>query len=80
MTMPDLKEQYEMFMKRMNLEPNKIPREQYIMMEDAFMGACSVILVLLKEAPESEDEGVQLLESLWQQSLEFWGKKSARKN
>ena len=74
----DLEEQFETYLKKMDLTGN-ISRVQYVETKRAFMGACGQMLIIFRDeigTIENEEEAVKQMKSLWDQVAEYWKKEA----
>lgn len=78
----DLEYQYKQYLERVGLFEDAMSPVQRIEMKRTFMGACGVILMILKTdlGPLPEDEAVKTLQSMYDQVSDFFLKETNQKN
>ncbi|WP_254562165.1 hypothetical protein [Dyadobacter diqingensis] len=76
----NLENQYQSYLQRVGLSEQSMDAVQQIETKRAFMGTCGQILVLLSEGMDgvSENAGLILLASLFDQVEAFWKKEDSR--
>lgn len=72
----DLEQQYQLYLKRVALNEKAMHPEQTKQLRQTFMGACGVMLMLLREdlAELEEKEAIEKLESMTDQVREYFVK------
>jgi len=70
----DLEYQYQLYLKRVNLDENKMHHIQKQETKRAFMGACGQMLFLLRDelSQLTENEGVKTLKAMQKQVKTFF--------
>lgn len=75
----DLEEQFEMYLKKMELNSGNIPYVQYVETKRAFMAACGQMLIIFRDeigTIENEEEAVKQMKGLWDQVADYWKKEA----
>lgn len=76
----NLEDQYQFYLKKMQLDEATMHSEQRVQLRQAFMGASGIILLLILDefAALSDDDGDRMFTSMVDQVGEYWNKEVAR--
>jgi hypothetical protein len=71
----DLEYQYQLYLERVKLKESEMPEDQRQELRRAFMGACGQMLALFANKIPfiSDDEGIQAIQSMSKQVLDYFG-------
>jgi len=74
--------QFHEYARRVKLDVDKVPKNQWIETRRAFFGAWGQMLMTLKNdlSELSEDDGVEVLEKMHNEVLNFWQREVNRQN
>lgn len=78
----DVEKQFLEYAKRVKLDKNRVPAIQWIETRRAFFGAWGQALYMLRDdlSELTEDDGVEVLEMMWQEVSNFWIAENNRQN
>lgn len=77
----DLEHQFQLYLKRVGLNPATMHKVQYSQNKQAFYGACGQLLIMLRDdMPENENEAVGTMQSMLEQVAKFWIEQKGQNN
>lgn len=77
----NLENQYKMYLQRVGLDENRMPRKQRVETKRAFFAACGQMLILLRdEMPDDEKQAVDTMQDMFNQVANFFIAESNKQN